>query len=209
MSEKDCGHQSDVKRKRIRRFLSGLLIFLFIVLLAVLITWAILQPTKPQFIIQDATVFAFNLSAANLLTAVFQITVKSRNNNNNIAIYYDTLDAYAVYRDQQITLPTSFPPTFEDTNQQNIWSPFIYGYDVPISPYVGASLGQDRSNGEVTLMIRMDGRLRWKVGSFVTGPYRIHVYCPACITFGTASTDFLVANNGVKYQLGGGCGVSV
>ncbi|GMH09992.1 hypothetical protein Nepgr_011833 [Nepenthes gracilis] len=209
MSEKECGHHADKRRKIIRRIFAGLLIFLFLVLLAVLIIWAVLQPKKPSFTLEDATLFTFNLSAPNILTSVFQITVKSHNPNDHIGVYYDNLDAYAVYRYQQITLPTSIPPTYQDTDQFNIWSPFLYGYNVPISPDIGASLNTDRGNGNVQLSIRMDGRVRWKVGVFVTGSYRIHVYCLAFITFGSASTGVMVGNDAVKYQMNWGCSVSV
>ncbi|GAB4833264.1 hypothetical protein Ancab_031511 [Ancistrocladus abbreviatus] len=199
MSVKDCGHHHcDKRRKWIRRIFAGTLIFLFIVLLAILIIWAILQPTKPRFLLQDATVFAFNLSVPNVLTSVFQVTVQSRNPNDHIGIYYDKLNIYAVYRDQQITLPTDIPPAYEDTQQLNIWSPFIYGNNVPIAPFICVQLGQDRANGDVLLIIKMDGQVRWKVGAFVSGSYRIHVSCPALINFGNANTGAVVANNGIK-----------
>ncbi|XP_048128324.1 NDR1/HIN1-like protein 1 [Rhodamnia argentea] len=193
-----------------RRVFVVSLVVLFIILLIVLITWAILHPHKPRFTLQDATVYAFNASASpSLLTSTFQVTISSRNPNDNIAIYYDRLEAYATFRDQQITLTTLVPPTYQDTHDVDVWSPFLYGVSVPISPYNAAALTQDQNIGFVALMIKLRGKVRWRVGSFTSGGYSLFVNCPAYITFGSRSTGIGVGNNAVKYQLMQTCSVSV
>ncbi|GAB2272123.1 hypothetical protein Dimus_006942 [Dionaea muscipula] len=213
MSEKniiDCDHHCRKKhRRRLRRFFAGLLIVAFLVLLVVLIVWAVLQPKKPVFTLQDVTVFSFNLTAPNVLSSYLQVTIVSHNPNDHIGVYYDSLDAYIVYRDQQITYPTSIPTTFQDTHNTDIWSPFVYGQSVPIAPTTGAWLTSDESSGTVPLNVKMDGRVRWRVGAFTTGEYRIHVNCPALINFGSPTAGIDVPNNGVKYQMGFGCSVTV
>lgn len=209
MSIKDCGHHKDHKKERLRRIFAGVLIFLFVVLLVILIIWAVLRPAKPKLILQDATVYGFNLTGSTLLTSVFQVTVQSRNPNDKIGIYYDRLVTYATYNDQQITLPTGIPPTYQDTKGMNIWSPYLQGQKVPIAPYIGMQIEQARSMGTVQLVIKMDGRVRFRVGSFVSGSYRIHVNCPAIIPFGNDNAGVMVGNNAIKYQLIQNCDVSV
>ncbi|KAG6595157.1 NDR1/HIN1-like protein 1, partial [Cucurbita argyrosperma subsp. sororia] len=206
---KDCPNHDKKRPKLIRRIYAGILIFLFLVLLTILLIWAILQPTKPKFVIQDATVFLFNVSAANFLSSSIQVTVSSRNPNDNIGIYYDRLDVFAVYRNQQITLRTVIQPSFQDENELNIWSPFLVGDDVPISPYNGAALYQDQSFGTVVLSIKLDGYVRFKVGTFISGRYHLNVDCPAVIMFRNPTAGIVVGNNAVKYQLVRSCSVSV
>jgi hypothetical protein len=191
------------------RLCASILVLAFIILVVVLLVWAILQPNKPRFILQDATVYAFNLSTPNLLTSNFQVTVSARNPNDKIGIYYDRLDVYATYRNQQITLRTAIPPTYQGHKDINVWSPFIYGTQVPVAPYNSLALGQDQANGAVQLTIKIDGRVRWKVGTFISGRYHLYVRCPAYITFGTRNTGVIVGDNAVKYQLVTNCGVSV
>jgi len=210
MSAKDdCGGHGHRRRKMFRRCCASILVFLFIVLVVVLIVWAILQPNKPRFILQDATVYAFNLSAPNLLTSNFQVTLSSRNPNDKIGIYYDRLDVYATYQNQQITLRTAIPPTYQGHKDVDVWSPFIYGTEVPVAPYNSDALGQDQANGAVQLLIKIDGRVRWKVGTLITGRYHLYVRCPAYITFGSRTTGVDVGNNAIKYQLVTSCSVSV
>ncbi|MBA0551333.1 hypothetical protein Golob_022222, partial [Gossypium lobatum] len=208
MSVKECPNHGKCRRKIFRRIIAGILIFILIVLITILLIWAILRPSKPRFILQDTTVYAFNASTPNLLTSNFQVTLSSRNPNDRIGIYYDRLDVYATYQNQQITLRTAIPPTYQGHKEVNVWSPFVNGNSVPIAPEYSASLGSDQSAGSVFLMIKIDGRVRWKVGTFISGRYHLYVRCPAFITFGSKSNGVLVGENAIKYQLVTRCSVS-
>ncbi|XVE96309.1 hypothetical protein REPUB_Repub02eG0210200 [Reevesia pubescens] len=209
MSSKDCGNHGKGRRKFFRRVIACILVFLLIVLITILIIWAILRPSKPRFILQDTTVYAFNTSISNFLTSNFQVTVSSRNPNDRIGIYYDRLDIYATYRDQQITLRTAIPPTYQGHKEINVWSPFLYGNMVPIAPYFSVALGSEQAAGSVFIMIKIDGRVRWKVGTFVSGRYHLYARCPAYITFGNKSNGVIVGENAVKFQFVTRCSVSV
>ncbi|MQM08192.1 hypothetical protein Taro_041043, partial [Colocasia esculenta] len=185
MSAKDCGNHGHCKRKLYGRILAGVGAFILLVLVVMLVVWLVLRPTKPKFYLQDATVYAFNRTdgVGSLLTTTIQITVSTRNPNDRVGIYYDKLDVYAAYKYQQITLATSIPPTYQGQNDVIIWSPFLYGLSVPIAPYLSMSLGQDQSAGILLLYVKIVGRLRWKVGSWTSGRYRILVNCPALLSF--------------------------
>ncbi|KAF7818840.1 NDR1/HIN1-like protein 1 [Senna tora] len=209
MSVKECDHHKGKRRKIFRRIFWGIVIFLFIVLVTILLIWAILRPSKPSFILQDVTLYAFNATVPNFLTSNFQVTLSSRNPNDKIGVYYDRLDTYVTYQNQQITYPTSIPPSYQGHHEVDVWSPFVYGTNVPVAPYNFLTLTQDQSNGQIFVLVKIDGRVRWKVGAFISGHYHLYVRCPALITFGSRSNGILVANNAVKYQFVQRCTVSV
>ncbi|KAK2655416.1 hypothetical protein Ddye_008468 [Dipteronia dyeriana] len=209
MSVKDCGNHGHKRRKLFRRIIAGILIFLLIALITILLVWAILRPTKPRFILQDATVYAFNVSSPNFLTSNFQVTISSRNPNDKIGIYYDKLDVYAIYRNQQITFRTAIPQTYQGHKEINVWSPFVFGTAVPVAPYNAVSLSQDQLNGVVPLIFKIDGRVRWKVGTLITSKYHLYVNCHALINFGNKQSGIVVGENAIKYQLVQSCSVSV
>ncbi|KAE9619557.1 hypothetical protein Lal_00041752 [Lupinus albus] len=210
MSVKECDHHKGKKRKVFRKIFCGIVVFLFIVLVTILLIWAILQPTKPSFILQDVTVYAFNTTVPNLLTSNFQVTLTSRNPNDHIGVYYDRLDTYVNYRNQQITLRTAIPPSYQGHKEVDVWSPFVYGTNVPVAPFNFVSLGQDQGDGNILITIKIDGRVRWKVGAFITGHYHLYVRCPAFISFGgSRSNGVVVGDNVIKYQLVQSCSVSV
>ncbi|KAJ4981650.1 hypothetical protein NE237_032487 [Protea cynaroides] len=124
----------------IRRLCVALGLFVLLILVVILLVWLILRPTKRQFTLQDVKVYQFNVTSPNFLTSSIQVTVQSRNPNDKIGIYYDKLDIYASYRDQQITLPTLLLPTYEGHKGIDVWSPFVAGNSVPIAPYIATSL---------------------------------------------------------------------
>ncbi|XP_047332271.1 NDR1/HIN1-like protein 1 [Impatiens glandulifera] len=207
--EKECSHHKGNRNKKFRRIFSGFLIFCFIILVIFLIILAVLQPHKPQFIIQDATIFNFNVSAPNLLSSNLQITVISHNPNDKIGIYYDKLDAYAVYQNQQITYYSSISPVYQGHKDTNVWSPFLYGVDVPIYENNGFALKEDQSTGRIELLIKLDGRVRWKVGEITTLKYNIHVRCLAYINFGSSANEGIFVSSVEKYQIQRRCSVGV
>ncbi|XP_027365118.1 NDR1/HIN1-like protein 1 [Abrus precatorius] len=209
MSVKECDHHKGKRRRIFLRIFWGIIVFLFIVLLTILLIWAILRPSKPSFILQDVTVYAFNATVPNFLTSNFQVTLVSRNPNDRIGVYYDRLDTYISYRSQQITYRTAIPPSYQGHKELNVWSPFVYGTNVPVAPFNFEGLRQDQINGNVLVTVRSDGRVRWKVGAFISGRYHLFVRCPAYISFGPRNSGVVVGENAVKFQLVQPCSVSV
>ncbi|KAL2463977.1 NDR1/HIN1-like 1 [Forsythia ovata] len=209
MTEEKCTDDHNERRIIIRRCCTGLLIFNFTILVIILLVWAILQPKKPHFTLQDATIFGLNVSSPNIISTSIQVTINSRNPNSKIGIYYDKMDVYATYHNQQITYYTVIPPVYQGHKDVNVWSPFVYGTSVPVAPYNGVALSQDKSNGAIWLIIKMNGRVKWRVGSFVSGRYHLHVTCPAYIPLGNSRNTGIVIGNAIKYQLSQTCSVNV
>ncbi|KAG6535872.1 NDR1/HIN1-like protein 1 [Zingiber officinale] len=206
MSEKrECGHNyGECERRRIyRRIIACILFLITLVLLIILIVWLVLRPTKPRFYLQDASLVQLNLTAnAAILTTFLQVTISSRNPNDRIGIYYNRLVAYARYNSQQITSSTVLPPVYLAPHEQVIWSPFLFGGAVPLDSNLAAALYQDQKAGFVLISVRVGGRLRWKVGTWISGRYHLHVNCPALLVRKAGSYDF-------RFQQSTRCSVDV
>lgn len=98
------------------------------------------------------------------------------------------------------------PSTYQGHLEVTVWSPVLIGSAVPVAPYLSPALNEDLFAGMVLLNIKIDGWVRWKVGSWVSGGYRLHVNCPAYIT---VSSPFVGAGPAIKYQLVQRCAVDV
>ncbi|OWM71800.1 hypothetical protein CDL15_Pgr002275 [Punica granatum] len=186
----------------------GGILSLFIV--SFLLGRPIIGPHRPQFTLQDVTLYNFNLTAdPSCLSSVFQATIWLRNPNAWIGLYYDTVGAYATYENQQVTSRTEINSTYERHKSADIWTVLVAGTSVPVAPNIGAALNQDWGNGTVVIMIKLDGQVRWKLGILTRGENHITVLCPAYITFGPNSTGISVGNNVIKYQLFHNCEVNL
>ncbi|KAF1897350.1 hypothetical protein Lal_00035053 [Lupinus albus] len=220
MSVKECGHHGDEERSALlRRIFGGIVAFIVLILFIIFLIWIILRPTKPTFMLQDVTVFVFNLSSTqspsfvpipNTITITMQVTLLAHNPNKRIGIYYQKLDVYASYRSQQISLATAIPPTYQGHKDFTIWSPFLLGGAVPVSPYTLSSLQQDQNDGAVMVNLKVNGRVKWRVGNWISGRYHIYVNCPAYIRFaGDRNSGVGVVAPAVKFQVLRTCSVDV
>ncbi|XP_008799695.1 NDR1/HIN1-like protein 1 [Phoenix dactylifera] len=180
--EKDGG-----KGHKLSRLIFAMILgFIILILFIILVIWLVLRPTKPKIYLQDASVSAFNVSSPeNLLSSTLQVTISTRNPNDRIGIYYDRVDVFASYKYQQITLAASVPPFYQGHNDIDVWSPYLYGVDIPVAPYLAEALVQDQSSGFLLLHIKIDGRVRWKVGTWISNHYHLYATCPAFLSFET------------------------
>ncbi|KAB2055170.1 hypothetical protein ES319_A11G017400v1 [Gossypium barbadense] len=174
-------------------FLTLLLAFIFLI-------WLTLHPSKPQFSLTQADIYQLSLTRPSLLNSSIQLTFLSKNPNKRVAIYYDQLQAYASYKGQQITVDTSLPPFYQDHEEANLLTAFLQGTALPVAPSFGYEVGRDQIAGKIVLSLKVNGKLRWKVGSWVSGRYRFNVNCVSIIAFGpnTAPTSPLSSNRGTQ-----------
>ncbi|XP_020215139.1 NDR1/HIN1-like protein 1 [Cajanus cajan] len=212
MSIKECGHHEAERRHVLRLILIGGTSFLVVILLTILLIFLILRPTKPHVILQDATLYSFNLSSAtpNTLSLTMQVTLSSHNPNARIGVYYQHLRLHAAYRSQQISLPTALPDAYQGHHDFTLWSPFLYAAAVPVAPFLLEALRQDQRAAALMLNVRLTGALKWKVGSWVSGRYHLYVNCPAFISLdGDRATAVGVVAAPLKLQLLQSCSVDV
>lgn len=133
-----------------------------------------------------------------------QVTIASRNPNERVGVYYKTLHAFTTYRDEPVTIPVSLPAIYQGHKDSTVWSPVMSGESVPVAPYVADAMKQDIAAGYVLLHVKLDGRVKWKVGSWVSGGYHIFINCPALLS-ATGNTAFPFA---VSAAAGGAAGNS-
>uniref|UniRef100_A0A0E0CLM3 Late embryogenesis abundant protein LEA-2 subgroup domain-containing protein n=1 Tax=Oryza meridionalis TaxID=40149 RepID=A0A0E0CLM3_9ORYZ len=145
-----------------------------------LVVYLALRPSKPSFYLQDLQLRSVDLGDPSL-SATAQVTLASRNPNDHVGVHYRRLDVFVTYRDEPVTVPVSLPPTYQGHRDVTIWSPVLSGESVPVAGFVADALRQDIAAGYVALQVKVDGRVKWKVGSWVSGSYHLFVSCPAML----------------------------
>ncbi|PKA65376.1 Protein NDR1 [Apostasia shenzhenica] len=211
MSVKDTAgdHEHCERRRHRRRVLWSISLFIVVVLLVVFLVWLILRPTKPSFYLQDARVLNLNLSQPNFLSTTIQVTISSRNPNEHVGVFYDRLNIYAVYKSQQITPAVELPPFYQGHKDVDVWSPYLSGFFVPIAPYLCTNLLLDEAGGTIFLDVKIDGRVRWKVGDWTSDRYHIYVDCPAFLSFDGSSGGGTGDAPIIRFQQLSACSVEV
>ncbi|CAL1403816.1 unnamed protein product [Linum trigynum] len=190
------------------------LVVLAIVALAVSATSAAAvhhRPTKPTFIIQDATLYSFNLTKSKtFLNTTLRVTISAGNPNPRAGIEYDTLGIYAAYRDQQVTNFADLVHGYLGPKKVVTWAPALMtgdGEDVPVTRAQARAVGRDLQAGLVVMNVTVNGRMRWKVGPRRSKKYYLAAYCPAYLRASEGKSGGV--GGGVKYQLDQGCSVTL
>jgi len=221
MAVKGCGGhkgcECGCERKRLyRRCCAALVALILLVLFIILVVWLVLRPHKPKFYLQDLSVLCLNVTppASTYLFTTMQATVAARNPNDRVGVYYDQADAYAEYKGVAITVPTRLPVQYQGPNDASVWSPFLRSLDsVQLPPQLAVALAQDETAGYVLIDVRVDGWVRWKVGTWISGHYHLRVNCPALLTVNEGKGSYGANTGGdtgyFRFQQAAACAVDV
>ncbi|KAG5019276.1 hypothetical protein AAZX31_06G130600 [Glycine max] len=171
-SPKHCADKEGLKIKNYKKIYFTFSAFFITILLLILVIWLILHPAKPQFSLKEVDIFQLNLSGPNLNSSI-QLTLLSKNPNQKVGIYYDEIQLYATYKGQQITGDTPVPPFYQGQEESNLITASLVGNALPVAPSLGYELGRDQIVGRLVLNLKANGKLRWKVGTWVSGRYSI------------------------------------
>ncbi|KAK9145561.1 hypothetical protein Sjap_005464 [Stephania japonica] len=185
-SPKHCAKQG-FKYKKLLYTIFTLLTSL--ILLALLI-WFIIHPTKPNFSLKETNIdqlMALSSSPSTppqLLNSSIQLTLISTNPNQKLGIYYDQLQIYASYKGQQLTSPSPLPSFYQGHQDINVLTALLVGAAIPIDPSFVFEVEHDLAvDGTLLVDIKAHGRLRWKIGTWVSSRYGFSISCSATMAF--------------------------
>ncbi|KAK7282502.1 hypothetical protein RIF29_11334 [Crotalaria pallida] len=196
-SPKHCAEKQAVRIERnYKKLFFAFSAFFTSLLLFILLIYFIVHPSKPQFSLTEVDIYQLNLSGPKLNSSI-QLTLLSKNPNQKVGIYYDEFQVYATYKGQQITGDTPVPPFYQSNEESNLLSASLVGNGVPVAPSIGYEVGRDQSAGRLVLNLKVNGKLRWKVGTWVSGHYRFNVNCVSVMAFGPSmASGPLISNQG-------------
>lgn len=82
------------------------------------------------------------------------------------------------------------PPFYQGQEESNLLTASLVGNGLPVAPSLRYELGREQTNGRVLVLnLKANGKLRWKVGSWVSGRYRFNVNCVSVIAFGPSMSS--------------------
>ncbi|XP_030532396.1 NDR1/HIN1-like protein 26 [Rhodamnia argentea] len=173
------GFNTDARYKKLLfAFFTALTLFLALVVLV----WLILHPTKPQFTIKEADINQLNLSSPRLNYSI-RLTLLTENPNGKVGIYYDNLQVYVAYRGQQITEESTLPPFYQGQQHSDLLTASLVGNGLPVAASLSYQVGRDQTAGQLVLSVKVNGQLRWKVGTWVSRQYTLNVNCTVVMAF--------------------------
>lgn len=184
-SPQHCAKKNLSIDKRYKKLFYAFFTCLFSVLSIIFVIYFLLHPSKPEFSLKEANIYQLNLfTNPQLVNSSIQLTLLSKNPNQKVGIYYDELLVHASYKGQQITVSTSLPSFYQGHEGSNLLTASLTGNGVPVASSFRYEVIRDTTVGKMVMNLKVNGRLRWKLGTWVSRKYRFNVNCAAIMPFG-------------------------
>ena len=150
--------------------------------LAILIFWLVVQPRSFKFHVTEADLTQFEYHTNNnTLHYNMVLNFTARNPNKKLSIYYDKVEALAFYEDARfsnydvITHMNSFR---QYTKSSSPMSAVFSGHRVlTLDNEQISELNQDKSDGVYDIYVKLNFRIRYRLGDLISGDFKPKVKC--------------------------------
>jgi len=183
-----------------------LVVLIVLIGLAILIFWLVVQPRSFRFHVTEADLTQFDYNADNsTLNYNMVLNFTARNPNKKLNIYYDKVEALAFYEDARfsnydvITHMNSFR---QYTKSSSLMSAVFSGEKVVILDNEQVSqLNQDKSDGVYDIYVRLNFRVRYRLGDVKSRTLKPKVKCHIKVPFANngSGTSFQTTKCDVDY----------
>ncbi|XP_077230666.1 NDR1/HIN1-like protein 10 [Tasmannia lanceolata] len=164
--------------------------FIVVLGIAALVLWLVLRPNHIKVHVENASLTQFNLTDNRVLQYNLSLAMSVRNPNKRIGIYYDRLEATALYdgeRFSYIPLPTFYQG---HKNTTMLYPVFTGANFIDLSSSEVVDFNEATGSGVFYVDVKIYARIRFKVGSVKTHRVKPEIKCELRIPLATnGSTD--------------------
>ncbi|KAH0971634.1 hypothetical protein GBA52_023790 [Prunus armeniaca] len=144
-------------------------------LLSLLIFWLIFLPKEPKFIVTNASLTQFDFSTTNnTLFYNLALNITIRNPNRRVGIYYNRIEAIAIYRKNRFALVTLTSTPFYQghKNTTTLQQVLVEGQQVVVfGEHDISKFNSETAAGVYSIDVQLAVKVRVRFGKFKTGYY--------------------------------------
>ncbi|KAK9921435.1 hypothetical protein M0R45_029944 [Rubus argutus] len=147
--------------------------------LAFLVFWLIVRPTRVKFHVTDVKLSQFNFSTDSKPSTITSLSTSPipRNPNKKIGVYYDRIEATALYEGQRLSTVPLTPFYQGYKNQQTFLNPVFKGQQLIVGSNLLEEFNQQKSAGVYEIEMKIYLRIRFKLGRIKTGKFKPRIEC--------------------------------
>ncbi|KAL0321158.1 UNVERIFIED_CONTAM: hypothetical protein Sradi_5377300 [Sesamum radiatum] len=166
-------------------------IFLFLLFLVGIITfilWLSLRPHRPRFRVEEFSIPAL-AQGGGPETAQIIYNATARNANQNMGVYYDTMQLTVFYMDQSIGGMPLLPPFYQEPKNTTIIAGQLGGDALRVTNQLWQQFLADRARGQVVFRLEITSIIRFKISTWDSKRHTMHANCPV----GVGPDGFILA----------------
>ena len=139
---------------------------LVVVAVAVVIFWLIFRPNPVKFYVTEASLTQFDLSSTNnTLYYDLALYMTIRNPNKRIGIYYDKIEARALYEGERFDT-IDLQRFYQGHKKTDYLSPVFKGQNLLVLGSKVSRFNSDKSSGSYDIDVKLYLKVRFKMGPF-------------------------------------------
>ncbi|KAI3957979.1 hypothetical protein MKW98_020621 [Papaver atlanticum] len=153
--------------------------------LAVLIVWLIFRPINPlKYHVDNASLTQFNVTGNDMLHYELAVDLSLRNPNTKIGVYYDQIEARALYDGQRFD-SIMLTPFYQGHKNTTTLHPVFKGQR--LLPNVQGAYDNDVSDGKFNIEVKLYIKMRYKAGDVETIRVNPGYKCELEVPLGSAT----------------------
>lgn len=162
----------------------GILILLIALLAAAVgVFYLVYRPKPPSFSVERVSVNGVNVaSSADMISPVFNVTVRAENGNGKIGVYYESGSSVTVSYDDVKLCEGVLPVFYQPPRNVTVFVTALSGGDIVLSSSDKDKLAGEQKNGKVPLTMTVELPVRVKVGSLRTWKLTAKAECHVALS---------------------------
>lgn len=163
----------------LRCFCAVSIALLSVIAVVIFVTWLAVRPHKPKFDLESGTV-SYIAIANGTINTVMKFNISSRNSNERVGIFYDSVEALVIYDYVKIA-NASVPKFFQNPKNTTLLSPSVKGQSVHLAKDTAATLKSESLTGQLAVELKLIARIRFRVARWTSRHSKMRVSCPGVV----------------------------
>ncbi|GAV76396.1 LEA_2 domain-containing protein [Cephalotus follicularis] len=164
-------------KTRVSKFICAIFLGLLLTLgIIAFILWLSLRPHRPRFHIQNFSVPGLG-QPNGFENAEIAFNVTIRNANQDIGIYYDSMDGAVYYQDQKIGSKPLLYPFYQKPKNTTIVYDVLSEATLTVNSQSWMQFLNDRNSGTVVFRLEITSTIRFKLFSRQTKHHTMYANC--------------------------------
>ncbi|XP_021892563.1 NDR1/HIN1-like protein 13 [Carica papaya] len=169
-------------------FLAIILVLIVLAGIAAGVLYLVFRPEAPDYSVESLSIKGFNLTALSPISPEFDVTVRARNPNDKIGIFYEKGSSVDVFH-HDVRLGTgALPVFFQPTNNVTVFVTALTGSGIELTSAIHRGLVDAQRSGTVPFKIKLRAPVRIKIGSVKTWTITVKVNCDVTVDKLTAAS---------------------
>ncbi|XP_010521605.1 PREDICTED: NDR1/HIN1-Like protein 3 [Tarenaya hassleriana] len=158
-------------------FLAGIITLAVLAGISAAVLYLVYRPESPRYSVEGVSISGFNVTSTSPISPRFDVTVRSRNGNGKIGIYYEKGSSVDVYYNDLDLCNGALPVFYQPTNNVTVFKTALTGAKIQLTSSMRKELRDRQSKKTVPFKLKIKVPVRIKVGSVKSWTVSVKVNC--------------------------------